>query len=47
MTIGTSTHVIRELKDEPVVSAGEQIERARRDLPGRFGGAGPVAAEGA
>ncbi len=44
MTIGTSTHVIRELKGEPIVSAEEQIERARRDLPGRFGDVGPVAA---
>jgi hypothetical protein len=28
--------VIRELKGEPVVSAEEQVERARRELPGRF-----------
>lgn len=47
MTIGTYTHVIRELKGEPIVSAEEQIEQARRDLPGRFGDAGPAAASGA
>jgi Phage integrase family len=36
MTLGTYAHVIRELKGEPIVSAEEQIERARRELPGRF-----------
>jgi integrase len=30
MTVGTYTHVIRELEGEPVVSAEEQIELARR-----------------
>jgi hypothetical protein len=29
MTVSTYAHVIRELKGEPVVSAGEQIETAR------------------
>jgi integrase len=33
MTVGTYTHVIRELQREPVVSAEEQIELARSDLP--------------
>ena len=32
MTLMTYTHVIRELKGEPAVSAAEQIERARRVL---------------
>jgi integrase len=36
MTLNTYAHVIRELKGEPIVSAEEQIERARRDRPGRF-----------
>lgn len=36
MTIGTYAHVIRELKGEPVVSAEEQIERARRENGGRL-----------
>jgi hypothetical protein len=31
MTIGTYAHVIRELKGEPVVSAEEQIKRARSE----------------
>lgn len=30
MTIGTYTHVIRELKGEPIVCAEKQIEQARR-----------------
>ena len=47
MTLGTYAHVIRELKGEPVVSAEEQIERARRELPGRFRDVGPKAADGA
>lgn len=47
MTIGTYTHVIRELKSEPIVSAEEQIERARRELAGRFGDVDAAAAEGA
>jgi integrase len=34
MTVMTYTHVIRELKGEPRVSAEEQIERARRDSGG-------------
>ena len=37
MTLGTYTHVIRELKGEPIVSAEAQIEDARRKAPGRFG----------
>lgn len=37
MTIGTYTHVIRELKGDPVVSAEEQIQRARAERAGRFG----------
>jgi integrase len=37
MTLNNYAHVIRELKGEPVVSAEEQIEQARRELPGRFG----------
>ena len=36
MTLNTYAHVIRELKGEPIVSAEEQVERARRELPGRF-----------
>ena len=32
MTLMTYTHVIRELKGEPAVSAVEQIEHARRVL---------------
>jgi hypothetical protein len=34
-TLGAYAHVIRELKGEPVMSAEQQIERARRELPGR------------
>jgi hypothetical protein len=37
MTIGTYTHVIRELKGEPIVPAEEQIERAREERAGRWG----------
>jgi hypothetical protein len=37
MTIGTYTHVIRELKGEPIVPAEEQIERAREERAGRLG----------
>jgi integrase len=33
MTVGTYTHVIRELQGEPMVSAEEQIELARRGAP--------------
>jgi hypothetical protein len=33
MTVGTYTHVIRELQGEPLVSAGEQIELARSRGP--------------
>jgi hypothetical protein len=36
MTLGTYAHVIRERKGEPAVSAEAQVERARRELPGRF-----------
>jgi integrase len=46
MTPGTYAHVIRELKGEPVVSAEEQVERARRKLPGRFRDAGAAEADG-
>lgn len=46
MTIGTYTHVIRELKGEPVVPAEEQIERARQELPGRSGDVGAATADG-
>jgi hypothetical protein len=38
MTVMTYTHVIRELKGEPRVSAEEQIERARRNSGGTLGG---------
>jgi hypothetical protein len=47
MTLSTYTRVIRELKGEPIVSAEEQIEQARRDRGGRFGDVGAVAARGA
>jgi integrase len=47
MTLNTYSHVIRELKGEPIVSAEEQVERARRDLPGRFGDATAATADGA
>jgi hypothetical protein len=36
MTVGTYAHVIRELKGQPVVSAEEQIERARVEDGGRL-----------
>jgi hypothetical protein len=36
MTVGTYAHVIRELKGQPVVSAEEQIERARVEDRGRL-----------
>ena len=36
MTLGTYAHVIRELKGEPIVSAEQQVQRARRKLAGRF-----------
>jgi hypothetical protein len=44
-TLNTYSHVIRELKGEPIVSAEEQVERARRQLPGRFGDAGTEQAD--
>ncbi len=44
MTLNTYAHVIRELKGEAIVSAEEQVERARQDRRGRFGDA--EAAEG-
>jgi integrase len=47
MTLSTYAHVIRELKGEPVVSAEEQVERARRELPGRFRDVGAAGADGA
>ena len=47
MTVMTYTHVIRELKGEPIVSAEEQVEWARRELPGRFGDVGFATADGA
>ena len=31
MTVGTYTHVIRELKGQPVMAAEDQIEHARRE----------------
>lgn len=45
MTLNTYAHVIRELKGEAVVSAEEQVEQARRELPGRFGDVGAKAAD--
>ncbi len=45
MTLNTYAHVIRELKGEPVVSAEEQVEQARRELPGRFRDVGAKAAD--
>jgi len=47
MTLNTYSHVIRELKGEPVVSAEEQVEQARRELPGRFRDVGAAEADGA
>jgi integrase len=38
MTLSTYTHVIRELRGEPIVSAEEQIEDARRERSGTFRG---------
>jgi integrase len=47
MTIGTYTHVIRELKGEPIISAERQLEEARVELSGgRFGDVGAVAGGG-
>jgi integrase len=46
MTIGTYTHVIRELKGEPIVAAEEQIQQAREERRGRFGDAGAASASG-
>jgi hypothetical protein len=46
MTLNTYAHVIRELKGEPIVSTEEQVERARRELPGRFGTPTPLGADG-
>jgi integrase len=46
MTIRNYTHVIRELKGEPIVSAEDQIEKAREDLPGRSRDAGEATADG-
>jgi integrase len=40
MTIGTYTHVIRELKGEPMGAAEEQIQQARDERRGRLGDAG-------
>jgi hypothetical protein len=37
MTLTTYAHVIRELKGEPVVSAEEQIEEARRGVGSKGG----------
>jgi integrase len=36
MTVGTYTHVIRELKGQPVMAAEDQIEHARREDGGRL-----------
>lgn len=36
MAVGTYAHVIRELKRQPVISAEEQIARARRENGGRL-----------
>jgi integrase len=47
MTLNTYAHVIRELKGEPVVSAQEQVEQARRELPGRFRDVEAAGADGA
>jgi hypothetical protein len=46
MTLNTYAHVIRELKGEPIVSAEEQVERARREPPGRFRDADAAGADG-
>ena len=47
MTTETYSHVIRELKGEPVVSAEEQVERACADRSGRFGDVGTAEVGGA
>jgi hypothetical protein len=47
MTLNTYSHVIRELKGEPIVSAEEQVKRARKELPGRFGDVDAATADGA
>jgi len=47
MTLATYTHVIRELRGEPIMSAADQIEAARREAPGRFGDADRNEAAGA
>jgi integrase len=47
MTLATYTHVIRELRGEPIMSAAEQIELARREAPGRSRDVGPGAVAGA
>jgi hypothetical protein len=39
MMIGTYTHVIRELKGEPIVPAGCQIQQDREERRGRSGDA--------
>jgi integrase len=36
MTVGTYTHVIRELKGRPAMAAEDQIEQARREDGGRL-----------
>ena len=36
MTVGTYTHVIRELKGQPIMAAEDQIEQARREDGGRL-----------
>jgi integrase len=46
MTIGTYTHVIRELKGEPMAPAEEQIQQAREERPGRSGDADAAGAGG-
>jgi len=46
MTIGTYTHVIRELKGEPIMTPEEQIERAREERAGRLGDADAASADG-
>jgi integrase len=46
MTIRNYTHVIRELKGEPIESAEDQIEKAREELPGRSRDAGEATADG-
>jgi len=36
MTVGTYTHVIRELKGQAIMAAEDQIEQARREDGGRL-----------